>query len=115
MELQRVFYMIMAQDMDRAVAFYGDVMGLSVTSKFPRWSEMALDGAIVAIHIGGGGRQNRTSLSFTVGNIESACEEVKAGVGRVVKGPTLEDHVPLKLALVADTEGNVVKLGEYVG
>ena len=31
----------MAQDMDRAVAFYRDVVGLKVNSQSPMWSELA--------------------------------------------------------------------------
>ena len=31
----------MAQDMDRAVAFYCDVIGLKVNSLAPMWSELA--------------------------------------------------------------------------
>ena len=33
--------MLMAQDMDRAVAFYRNVVGLKVNSLSPMWSELA--------------------------------------------------------------------------
>ncbi len=60
MKIDRVTYMLMAQDMDRAVAFYLDVIGLEVRSQSPMWSELAFGDAIIALHGGGSGEFQKT-------------------------------------------------------
>ena len=106
MNVERVAVMLIAQDMDRAVAFYRDVVGLEARSQSERWTEFAFGDAVVALHIGGQGESNKTGLAMTVSDIDSACREVEAGGGKVLKAPYVEDHVSLKLAYLEDTEGN---------
>jgi|TARA_B100000809_G_scaffold245549_1_gene272633 catechol 2,3-dioxygenase-like lactoylglutathione lyase family enzyme len=48
MRIESLKYMLMVQDMDRAVAFYRDVVGLKVNSQSPMWSELAHGDAVVA-------------------------------------------------------------------
>ncbi len=42
--------MITVADMDRAVRFYRDVLGLAVKSQSPGWSEIDLDGTVLGLH-----------------------------------------------------------------
>lgn len=53
MKIQNVKYMLMAQDMERAIAFYRDVIGLKPTVVSPFWSELTFGDSIVALHGGG--------------------------------------------------------------
>jgi lactoylglutathione lyase len=47
----RVSYAIVfVSDMKRSVAFYRDVIGLSLKFDSPEWSEFATDGATLALH-----------------------------------------------------------------
>jgi catechol 2,3-dioxygenase-like lactoylglutathione lyase family enzyme len=46
------YVVIFVTDMARAVAFYRDVIGLPLRFQSPGWSEMALDGAMLALHTG---------------------------------------------------------------
>lgn len=106
MDVQKVIFMLKAQDMDRAVAFYKDVMGLEVRSQSPGWSELGYGDTTVALHGGGDVEYRPTGLGFTVADIEGACQEVARGGGRVVKAPSDREGEPIKLAQVADPEGN---------
>ena len=99
-------FLISAQDMDRAVAFYRDVIGLDVKAASPGWSELSFGTSIVALHGGGTGRFRKTGLSFTVDDIEGACDEVVLGGGSVRSGPEDRGEEGIFLAELTDTEGN---------
>jgi lactoylglutathione lyase len=50
----RVSYAIVfVSDMRRSVAFYRDVLGVPVRFETPEWTELATDGATLALHLGG--------------------------------------------------------------
>ena len=99
-------FMLSAQDMDRAIAFYRDVIGLDLRESSPWWSELAYGTAIIALHGAGNGEFRRTGLSFTVDDIEAACEAVTQGGGRVRSGPEDRDDEAIYLAELTDPEGN---------
>ena len=112
MKVQRVYFMLMAQDMDRAVAFYRDVIGLDVNLHTPGWSELGGEGAVVALHGGGDGEYRMTGLGFGVADIAAACEEVTDGGGRVIDPPEERAGEGIVLARVADPEGNGISLSQ---
>ncbi len=115
MKLETVKFMLMAQDMDRAVAFYRDVIGLSVRFASPHWSELTHGDAVVALHGGGTGEFVETGLSLEVEDADAACEEVAAG-GGVVRNPAEQRaNEPIRLARVTDPEGNGFAITQYVG
>ena len=114
-DIQKVVFMLMAQDMDRAIAFYTDVIGLEVRFRSPNWTELTYGDAVVALHSGGDGEFNSTGLGFTVVDIRAACREVSAGGGKVVSGPSERPGEPIMLAHLADTEGNGFELAQDVG
>ena len=99
-------FLISAQDMDRAVRFYRDVIGLEVKEQSPWWSELAVGSAIVALHGGGNGDYRETGLSFTVTDIASACDAVVRGGGRIRSGPEDRGDEGIHLAHLTDPEGN---------
>ena len=115
MKIDRVTYMLMAQDMGRAVAFYRDVIGLEVRSRSLMWSELGFGDAIIALYGGGSGEFQKTGLSFQVSDIGAACDEVRSGGGRVVSGPEDRAGEGIRLAELSDPEGNGFMLNEYVG
>ena len=114
MKVEGVTYMLMAQDMDRAVAFYRDVIGLEPRFSSPMWSELTFGDAIVAMHGGGSTELRSTGLSFQVEDIDSAVREIERGGGRVTRGPEDRPGEPIRLAEVVDTEGNAFALTEMV-
>jgi predicted enzyme related to lactoylglutathione lyase len=115
MIVEAVKYMLMAQNMERAIRFYSEVVGLEVKFESPEWTELAFGEAIVALHGGGTGAYRKTGLSLQVKNIASACKEIEAGGGKVASPPMARPGEPIKLAEVMDTEGNAFSLTEYVG
>ena len=114
MNIESVTYMLMAQDMDRAVAFYRDVVGLKLRSSSPAWSELTFGDAIVALHGGGNGDLRKTGLNFRVDDLSSAVREVERGGGRVTREPEDRPGEPIRLAEVVDTEGNAFGLTETI-
>ena len=115
MNVQQVYYMLMVEDMDRAVAFYRDVVGLEVRSTSSRWSELAYGDATVALHGGGTGARNKTGLGFTVSDIDAACREAADGSATVLRAPEERPGEPIKLAGLVDTEGNEISFTQYIG
>ena len=107
MKVRKTLYMLMVQDMDRGVRFYSDVLGLDVKLHTPGWSELTLGDSTVALHAGGTGEQTRTGLSFEVDDIDDACRQVQDGGGQLLRGPILRAAEGIRLADLADPEGNV--------
>ncbi len=113
MEIERVMYLLLVQEMDRAVDFYTNVIGFQKRSASPGWSELAFGDFTLALHGGGSGEGKKTGLSFTVSDIESACEEVEAAGGKVIKKPYEGPVAGLRLATTADAEGNIMEFGQH--
>ena len=115
MKIESVKYILMVNDMDRAVGFYRDTLGLEVKTASPMWSEMAFGDAIVALHGGGNRDHKKTGLGIQVDDVTSACAEIVSGGGRVLSEPEDRPGEPIKLARMMDTEGNAFDLTQYVG
>ena len=99
-------FLISAEDMDRAVKFYRDTIGLEIKSTSPWWSELTFGTATVALHGGGTGEFRPTGLSFTVDDIEQACTAVVTGGGNLRSGPEDRGEEGIYLAELTDPEGN---------
>ena len=112
--IQAVKFVLMVQDMDRARAFYRDVLGLREAMQSPLWSELAHGDAIVALHAGGSPGYRGTGLSFQVADIQAACDAAVAGGASLRRGPEHRPGDPVKLAELADPEGNGFLLSQSV-
>ena len=115
MKVELVKYLLMAQDMDRAAAFYTGVIGLAVKFDSPQWTELQFGDSIVALHGGGSGEFHKTGLSFQVSDLESACKEVQTGGVKILSDPSDRPGEPIRLADLVDTEGNGFMLTQHVG
>jgi predicted enzyme related to lactoylglutathione lyase len=115
MHIESIKYMLMVHDMERAVRFYRDVLGLKVAFESPEWTELTYGSAIVALHGGGGGSYRKTGLSIQVRDIVTACKEIERSGGKIALAPQTRPGEPIKLAEVMDTEGNAFSLTQYVG
>lgn len=115
MKLEKIKYLILAKDMDRAIQFYQKVFALTVAEHSEWWSELTFGDTIVALHGGGDGTPNRTDLSFQVDNIVTACRLIRENGGRIVAEPEKREGEPIVLATFADTENNQVMLTQWVG
>jgi predicted enzyme related to lactoylglutathione lyase len=106
-------------DMSRAVAFYRNAMGLQVISESPGWSMLSCGDALVGLHViesgVGEGLAPHAGLSLEVQNLEIAIADIRKAGGnlREIREPDLP-HVPVRLAVVEDSEGNVFEIGHMV-
>jgi predicted enzyme related to lactoylglutathione lyase len=115
MKIEKVKYMIMAQDMDRAVKFYTGAVGLKLAFQTPNWTELNWGDAVVALHGGGDGKPNRTGLSFQVSDINAAVENAKLAGATITMPPEDREGEPIYLANLRDTEGNEIMISQYKG
>ena len=115
MEVQKTVFMLMAQDMGRAIEFYNETIGLELRVNYGGWAELGGDDAVVALHAGGDGEYRSTGLGFAVADVAAACDEVSAAGGRVVQAPVEREGEGIILAFAADTEGNGFSLTQSVG
>jgi len=110
MRVRKTLFMLMTADMDRAVAFYRDALGLRATSS--HWSELAWGDATIALHAGGDGTYTETGLGFEVEDLDEGCAAVLAHGGQVRRAPADRPGEPIRLADVVDPEGNGFSLSQ---
>ncbi len=108
-------FLLMAQDMERAVTFYRDVMGLSEDFSSPDWSELRFGDAILGLHGGGDGSRCQSGLSIQYEDVEQAYRNALAGGATGTQAPERREGEPIVLASIADPEGNVIMLTQFVG
>jgi catechol 2,3-dioxygenase-like lactoylglutathione lyase family enzyme len=111
--LDLVFYWV--SDMERAVAFYRDVLGLKLLrQESATWAEFDAGGRRFALHSAGDGQPVRAggaTAVFAVGDLNRAKAELSArGVTFTHEGD-IEDYA--RFASFLDPEGNSVQLIEY--
>lgn len=112
MRILSTYFMIHVTDMDRAVAFYRDAFGLAQRETSPFWSELALGDQTVALHGGRTGGPVDTDLGFIVADLTEACAAVTSCGGTVVRPPEDRPGEPIRLATVADPDGNRLSLSQ---
>ena len=111
-------FILYVHDMDRAVDFYRDALGLSVVQHTPGWSMLRCGGATIALHILSPGSAESTAshagLNLQVDDLDSAIAAVVAVGGEhlVTREPT--DFVPVRMCELRDTEGNGIELRQFV-
>lgn len=115
MALTNIKYMLWAQDMERAVSFYQNTIGLNVDIQSPEWSELKYRETIVALHGGHDGSDNMTGLSLQFDDVQSAYDSAVKNGAEPVHPPSQEGGEPIILATIKDPEGNIIMLTQFVG
>lgn len=115
MNPQAIKYVLWVQNMDRAVAFYRDTMGLEEGFASPDWSELRFGGAIIGLHSGGDGSRKQTRLSIQCEDVTPAFAAAIEAGAQAVQSPARREGEPIILSTIADPEGNVIMLTQYVG
>ncbi len=107
------------KEMDRALRFYRDVIGLAVVDESPYWSTLRCGGCIVALHILSPGMTEgaapHAGLNLHTDDLDAAVEEVAAGGGEIRFLREAGGGIPVRIAAITDTEGNALELRQYVG
>ena len=112
--VDKTYIMLMVADMTRAVRFYTEAFDVKVVMTSPYWSEFIVAGTTVALHPGGGGTETRTGLGFEVQNLEVALERATEVGGRITSPPRERPDERIRVAEVADTEGNLITVAELI-
>ncbi len=110
MKVEKLKYIIWAQDMERAIRFYREVFDGEVVRQSEVMGEVVIAGVPIGIHGGGEGKRTWTGMSFQVGDLFAACEAIRAGGGQVLREPQDSPEEPAHLAMCADSEGNEIML-----
>jgi catechol 2,3-dioxygenase-like lactoylglutathione lyase family enzyme len=106
-------------DMDRAVAFYRDKLGLAVKHQSADWVELDAGNVTIALRRFGSGPEGRPELAvgegatlvFEVDDLEAAKAELE-GKGVKFIGDLFE-YGSVRLAAFEDLNGNVLQIYEY--
>jgi lactoylglutathione lyase len=110
--VRKAYFIFGVADMDRAVRFYTQAFGASVVFSSAEWSEVTVAGATVALHPGGDGTETATGLGFEVDDLDVGLRQVTGAGGRVTSPARDRPAERIRLAQVADTEGNLLTVGE---
>ncbi len=99
-------------DMDRAVKFYRDTLGLPLKFESPGWSEFATGETTLALHPASAKNPaGAVELGFTVANVEEFHRNMLSKGVRFSMPPTKQDFGGL-LAQFADSEGAYCSVAE---
>src|SRR5882757_9701777 len=110
MHVEKLKYLIWAEDMERAVGFYREVFNAEVVRQSEVMAELLIAGSTLGIHSGGEGKRTWTGLAFQVGDLFAACHALKAAGGSVLREPEDTPEEAAHLAMCADPEGNEIML-----
>jgi predicted enzyme related to lactoylglutathione lyase len=99
--------LIDVEDMGRMVEFYQGTFGLEVVYRSDEWSELSLGTASIGLHGGGSAEKEvKTSLSFTVTDLDAATLKIQESGGTVVSAPFDPGGEGIRLAEFYDPEQN---------
>ena len=110
MQVEKLKYIIWAQDKERAIRFYQEVFNAEITRLSDVMAELLICGSTLGIHGGGEGKRTWTGLSFQVADLFGACDELRLAGGTVLRAPEDTPEEPAHLAMCADPEGNEIML-----
>jgi lactoylglutathione lyase len=99
-------------DMDRAVKFYRDVLGLTLKFQSPGWSEFSTGETSLGLHPASGKNPaGSIELGFSVANLGNFYQEMTAKGVQFTMPPTKQDFGGI-LAQFEDSEGRRCSVAE---
>jgi predicted enzyme related to lactoylglutathione lyase len=110
--VRKTYFMLMVVDMDRALHFYADAFAATVALHTPYWSELVVAGATVALHPGRSGGDRDTGLGFEVDDLDAALATATSLGGRITDPPRERPGEGIRIAQLADPEGNILSVAE---
>lgn len=113
MNATKITRVIGVSDMKRAVQFYQEALGLAVQQTSPFWSDLTCGDGNLALqsHRPDPSAEVHTMVIFTVADLDSAIADAEAA-GGVLQSRRDDDHAPVLIAHVLDTERNVIQLAQ---
>ena len=106
------YVMLFVADMDRAVKFYRDTLGLPLKFQSPGWSEFVTGETTLALHPASGEHPaGGVRLGFNVADLHAFHKEMTAKGVKFPMPPTKQDFGG-ELAQFADSEGAHVTVAQ---
>ena len=106
-------------DMPKAVSFYRDGVGLEVVSSSSGWSLLRCGDALVGLHGIYGSVAERpvpyAGLNLEVDDLDPAVEQAVAHGATLVEIREAEPHIPVRLGVLLDPNGNGFELRQQMG
>ena len=112
--VDKTYLMLMVADMERALRFYSAAFAVTVMINSPYWSEFRVAGATIALHAGGSGAETRTGLGLEVPDLDAALDRIIEVGGRITTPTRERAEERIRVAEVADTEGNVITVAQLL-
>jgi predicted enzyme related to lactoylglutathione lyase len=112
--VDKTYVMLMVADMARAIRFYTEAFAVNVGLSSPYWSEFTVAGTNIALHPGGSGSETRTGLGFEVKDLDAALQRATEVGGRITSPPRNRPEERIRVAELADTEGNLITVAELL-
>lgn len=112
--VDKTYVMLMVADMTRAMRFYTEAFAVNVGLSSPYWSEFTVAGTNIALHPGGSGSETRTGLGFEVQDLDAALQRATEVGGRITSPPRNRPEERIRVAELADTEGNLITVAELL-
>ena len=117
------YIMVNVSDMNRSIAFYRDVLGLTLKLESPGWTEFQTGATTLALHLphsraSGQGRPaaeatpGTCTLGFTVDNLAATHRELTARGVHFVLAPTEQVNEGIRLAVCVDPDGLGISFAE---
>jgi len=107
--MRLTYVMKFVADMDEAVTFYRDILGLNLKFQSPGWSEFVTGETTLALHLASENNPaGACELGFSVDDIEGFHRE-KSAAGVVFTRPPTDEH-GTKLASFLDCDGAQVSV-----
>ena len=110
--VEKTYVMLMVADMTRALRFYSEAFAVTVVISSPYWSEFTVAGTTIALHPGGSGNETRTGLGFEVTDLDAALQRATEVGGRISSPARERPEERIRVAELADTEGNLITVAE---
>jgi catechol 2,3-dioxygenase-like lactoylglutathione lyase family enzyme len=105
-------------EMDRAVAFYRNGVGLAVVAQSSGWSMLSCGDALLGLHSIYSGVTERpvayAGLNLEVDDLDPAVAKALACGAALIEIREAEPHVPVRLAVMVDPDGNGFELRQQM-
>ena len=101
-------------DLPRALAFYRDAVGLDVEESWEGWVKLRCGSAFLGLHALFPGMTEglapHAGLNLQVQNLDEAIAAAVQGGAILRQADDPRPHVPIRLAILVDPEGNVFEM-----
>ena len=118
MNIKKVGNVILAvKDLDKSIEFYNKILGLPIKNKRENWVDLGQSGALLSLHPAsqssphsGSSIDNGILISFVIGDVASAVDELKSKNVKIFRG--IQDRDIGKNVIILDPDEYMISLFE---